>query len=74
MGRSGWNVIEQVDVTVAYGETTRRGLAAYESRAEWAAAVLGVDELDRRLAKRRAYAQAIEEGVLRRELFVVDVA
>ena len=74
MGRSGWNVIEQVDVTEKYGETARRILGAYESRAERAADVLGTDELDRRLAKRRAYVQAIEEGLLRRELFVTEVA
>lgn len=73
MGRSGWDVIEQVDVTEKYGETARRNLSACESRAERAAEVLGTDELDRRLTRRRAYVQAIEEGLLRRELFVADV-
>ena len=74
MGRSGWNIIDQVDVTEGYCDTTRRSLAAYESRAERAADVLGVAELDRRLTRKRAYLRAIEEGLLRRELFVVDAA
>ena len=73
MGRAGWNVIEQVDVTNEYAKTAGRSLGAYESRAERAVDVLGADELDRRLTRKRAYLEAIEEGKLRRELFVADL-
>ncbi len=70
VSRAGWKLIEQVDVTKEYAETVRRTLRAYESRAQLAGEVLGARELERRLTSKREYIQAIDEGVLRRELFV----
>lgn len=70
LSRAGWKIIEQVDVTQDYAETVRRQLRAYESRAKLAGEVFGVSEFEGRLTSKREYIQAIDEGLLRRELFV----
>ena len=73
VSRAGWDLVEQVDVTQEYADTARRDLRAYESRAELAAEVLGASELAERLTWRHDYIQAIDDGLLRRELFVTIV-
>ena len=73
LSRAGWKIIEHVDVTRDYAETARRQLRAYESRAKLASEVLGGGEFERRLTSKREYIQAIDEGLLRRELFVAVV-
>ena len=73
VGRSGWNLIEQVDVTREYAETVRRDLHAYESRAALAGKILGASDFAERLARKHRYLHAIEGGLLRRELFVTSV-
>lgn len=73
LSRAGWKIIEHVDVTPDYAETARRQLRAYESRAKLASEVLGGGEFERRLTSKREYIQAIDEGLLRRELFVAVV-
>ena len=70
--RSGWNLIEHVEVTEEYAETVRRDLHAYESRADLAGRLLGVDELKERLERKRKYLRAIEDGLLRREFFYCE--
>ena len=67
---AGWDLIEVVDVTGEYEETARRDRQAYKSRAEKVTEVLGKHALAERLTWRHEYIQAIEEGLLRRELFV----
>lgn len=71
--KAGWNLIEQVDMTHGYAETARRDLRAYETRAHRVGKVLGASELATRLRSKRDYIPAIEDGLLRRELFVASV-
>lgn len=71
--RAGWTLIEQCDATAEYAETVRRDLRAHESRAVRAARILGEVELDARMERKQKYLQGIEEGLLRRALFVADV-
>ncbi len=71
--RAGWSLIERVDMTEEYLETARRELRAYESRAERLRRVLGASEAAQRLSSKREYIPAVEEGLLRRELFVASV-
>jgi len=68
-----WDLTEHVDVSDEYAKTAQRDLRAYESRSEKVSKLIGEHELEERLAWRREYIQAIEEGLLRRELFVAGV-
>ena len=67
---AGWNLIEKVDMTYDYAETACRDLHAYESRADRLSEALGASEFATRLRTKREYVPAVEEGLLRRELFV----
>ena len=69
LGRAGWDVTEYVDVTEEYAHTARLDLRAYEVRADGLEALLGTRDFAERMSWRRGYIQAIEEGLLRRELF-----
>ena len=71
--QAGWNLIEKVDITPDYAETARRDLRAYESRADRLSKALGASEFATRLRTKREYVPVIEEGLLRRELFVATV-
>jgi len=71
--KAGWNLIEQVDMTHDYAETAWRELRAYETRADRVGKVLGASELATRLRSKREYIPAIEERLLRRELFIASV-
>ena len=70
---AGWELTEHVDVTEEYAKTARRDLHAYKSRAGKLKKLLGERELEERLTWRCEYIQAIEGGLLRRELFVARV-
>ena len=70
--RAGWELVVQSDVTAEYAETVRRDLRAYESRSILARKVLGKTEFENRMERRRRYLQGIEDGLLRRDLFVAQ--
>ena len=69
--RSGWELVEAVDVTPGFADITRRELAAFELRADRLRELIGESELADRLALRHARAAALADGLLRRELFFV---
>ena len=73
VGETGWDLIERVNISGEYEETARRDLQAYKSRSDKVTELLGKQALEERLNWRREYIQAIEGGLLQRELFVADV-
>ncbi len=70
LNQSGWEIIDYVDVTVEYAATVRRLLAAWKDRQDRLAELLGAAEFCAMVARRRGGLAAIEDGLLRRELFV----
>ncbi len=73
MNEAEWDLVEHVDVSDEYAKTAQRDFRAYASRSEKVRKLFGENELEERLAWRREYIQAIEDGLLRRELFVASV-
>jgi hypothetical protein len=71
---AGWVVREQRDVTAAFGELCARDLAAFETRAQRLRKLLGDSELSDRLVLRRAKVEGVQEGTIRREVFVATPA
>ena len=68
--RAEWSLVEQRDVTAEYAKTVQRNLRAYEFRAPLAARVLSETEFNARMKRKRNYLKGIEDGLLRRSLFV----
>jgi hypothetical protein len=65
-----WELEEQIDVTAAFCEISRRELDAFVARSGRLREQLGEPEFSERLALRRAKVAGIEEGLIRRYLFV----
>jgi hypothetical protein len=57
-------------VTTEYAATVRRLLAAWEEREDGLADLLGAAEFSAMVARRRGGLAAIEDDLLKRELFV----
>ena len=74
MAKSGWDTVEQLDISDAWQETAQRGLRAYRESAAELQAVLGPDESAERLADRRAKLETISQRLMRRQLFVATAA
>jgi len=70
LDRSGWQITDHVDVTSEYAATVRRLLAAWQEREDALAALLGAAEFSAMVVRRRGSLAAIEDGLLKRELFV----
>jgi SAM-dependent methyltransferase len=70
LDQSGWEITDYVDVTTEYAATVRRLLAAWEEREAALAELLGAAEFFAMVARRRGGLAAIEDGLIRRELFV----
>lgn len=64
-----WEIVDQIDLTAEYLESTRRHVAGQEAYASEIAEAFGRDEASEKLARRRATVSALENGFLRRELF-----
>ena len=70
----GWQVTEQRDLTADFAATVRHLLGEQEARAAELHDVLGEAELSERVAENVSTLQAIEDGLLRRELYTVTAA
>lgn len=68
---SGWQVIENTDLTTEYLQALKRLVSGLESGAEELKPVMGHDDFTEHLIRRRAQIDAIERGLLEREMFLV---
>ena len=69
---SGWQVIENTDLTMEYLEALKRLASGLETGAEELKQVMGNDEFADQLIRRHAQIDAIERGLLEREMFLVQ--
>ena len=69
LGQAGWEITDHLDLSSEYARTARRLLREEEARADGLSDLLGDAAYSERLAERRRTIQAIEEGLIRRELF-----
>jgi ubiquinone/menaquinone biosynthesis C-methylase UbiE len=67
--RTGWEIVESVNVTPEYETTLRTMLGAEEAHADDLAELWGDAELSERMTRRRNALEAVESGLLRRDLF-----
>ena len=67
--KAGWELVDQIDLTAEYLESTRRHVAGQEAYASEIAEAFGRDEASEKLTRRRATVSALENGLLRRKLF-----
>lgn len=70
LASSGFDEISETDVTADFLDIARRWLVARERRAEDLKRALGEDEFVRGQTESRATIAAIDQGLLRRSLFV----
>ena len=70
LGQTGWTVTDSSDITADYAESIRRFESADEEFKDQLEPLLGAAEFAERQAGWRAEFGAIEEGLLRRDLFV----
>lgn len=66
----GWSVTERNDVTEEYRRCVRAMLVGLEDNQEALIKVLGKEEFQRRIERRTNALTAIDDGLLKRELFV----
>ncbi len=72
LDKTGWKIIEQIDVSAAYEETGRRHLRELEARADEMSKLLGQSEFAEMLARRRRNVGSVAERFVRRDLFAVS--
>lgn len=68
--QSGWRVLERSDITAEFQRCARVLLAESEARFEVLAALLGLEEVNARLERRRSTIEALALGLLQREFFL----
>ena len=68
--QTGWTVLDYQDITLDYVASCRRQLRADEERKDALTMLIGVTEFDERLADWRSKLSVLNEGLLRRQLFV----
>lgn len=68
--QTGWTVLDYRDMTRDYMASCRRQLRADEEAKEALTALIGATEFDERLTDWRSKLSVLNEGLLRRELFV----
>ena len=71
---TGWNVVDRIDISPTYEETGRRHIREVEARADRMSELLGEAEFADLLVRRRRNVEAVAEGIVRRDLFVVSTA
>ncbi len=69
---SGWHLLEKTDLTEDYLQALLRLVNGFEAGAEELRTVMGADEFNDQLNRRRAQINAIERGLLEREVFLVQ--
>lgn len=67
--QAGWEITDHLDLTANYKVTVDRMLDKLESHADEIANIFGEHDASQERARRRATLAALEEGLLRRELF-----
>jgi hypothetical protein len=67
--RAGWALTDHVDLTAQYLASTRRVLEQEQARADDLDHLLGANETSQVRDRRHATINALEQGLLRRELF-----
>jgi ubiquinone/menaquinone biosynthesis C-methylase UbiE len=74
LSQAGWAITDHADLTAEYAESVRRLLREEEARADELSGLYGAAEYSEKVARRRTTLGALEEGLLRRELFAVTAA
>lgn len=69
LAQTGWTVLDCHDITTDYVASCRRNLRADEERKEALQTLIGASEFTQRQARLRSTVTALDEGLLRRELF-----
>ncbi len=69
LDRAGWAITDREDLTADFAATVRRKVGLKEAHADELSALYGEVEFSEKLARRRATLGALEEGLLRREMF-----
>ncbi len=72
--QTGWTVLDYQDITLDYVASCSRQLRADEERKDALTTLIGATELGERLADWRSKLSVLNEGLLRRELFVASPA
>jgi len=72
LGKTGWKVIDRIDVSAAYADTGRRHLCEVQTRADDMTELLGEAEFSELLARRHRNVEAVAEGIVRRDVFVTS--
>ena len=72
--KSGWKVVEHVDLTEAYIITIKKMLAQEEAHFYELAKLQGEDAVEARIARRVLRVKALEMGVVGREQYVAKPA
>lgn len=67
--KSGWELVDQVNLTVKFMDTLQVKLKNELKYADDLQSLLGKDETYTRLTRTRSYIDAVEQGLIRRELF-----
>jgi hypothetical protein len=66
---AGWQMTDCTDLTAEYAKSVGSYLSAEEAHADELSELLGETEFSEPLTRRRGTARAIEERILRREMF-----
>ena len=70
--KTGWKVIERMDVSATYEESVRRHIREVEARADEMSELLGEAGLGELLAKKQRNVEALAGGIVRRDLLVAN--
>jgi ubiquinone/menaquinone biosynthesis C-methylase UbiE len=71
LGQAGWEIAEYLDLTADYMASVGHMLDQLENHADEIANIFGDDDASQERARRRATLEALEQGLLRRDLFGV---
>ena len=69
---TGWNVVDQIDVTAAYGQTGALYLREVQARADEMRELYGEAEFDELLERRKRNVQAVTDRVVLRHMFLAS--
>lgn len=70
LAQTGWTILDHQDLTMDYAASCRRQLRADDERKDALTALIGATEYSERQAGWQSKIEALEDGLLRRELFV----
>ncbi|GMQ75811.1 MAG: hypothetical protein BMS9Abin01_1070 [Gammaproteobacteria bacterium] len=70
--KTGWKVIDRIDVSAAYANTGKRHIREVQVRAHEMSELLGEAEFGELLARRHRNVKAVADGIVQRHLFVAS--